>query len=111
MVLSISVNRSPGGLVSAARSGPTRRANKAANRFMSYTEIEAASGTLLRVSQPESGKSNRSYKILAKAENTENLYKAEYLGSGTFIITKPKRKPRKLHQSKVKSPQRGARKS
>ena len=40
----------------------------------------------------------------------ENLYKASYLGSGTFIITKPKRKGRKLHQSRVKSPQRGARK-
>ena len=39
-----------------------------------------------------------------------NLYKAEYLGSGTFIISKPKRKARKLNQSKVKSPQRGARK-
>jgi hypothetical protein len=48
---------------------------------------------------------------LAKVENTEKLFKAEYLGSGTFIISKPKRKARKLHQSKVKSPQRGARKS
>jgi hypothetical protein len=48
---------------------------------------------------------------LAKAENTEKLFQAEYLGSGTFIITKPKRKARKLRQSKVKSPQRGARKS
>jgi hypothetical protein len=44
-------------------------------------------------------------------EKTEKLFQAEYLGSGTFIITKPKRKPRKLRQSKVKSPQRGARKS
>lgn len=44
-------------------------------------------------------------------EKTKELYKAEYLGSGTFIITKPKRKPRKLNQSKVKSPQRNARKS
>jgi hypothetical protein len=48
---------------------------------------------------------------LANAENPDKLYKAEYLGSGTFIISKPKRKNRKLHQSKVKSPQRGARKS
>ena len=40
----------------------------------------------------------------------ENLYKAEYLGSGTFIITKPKRRPRKLRQQRVKSPQAGARK-
>jgi hypothetical protein len=40
----------------------------------------------------------------------ENLYSAEYLGSGTFIIRKPKRKPGKRRQSKLKSPQRGARK-
>ena len=61
------------------------------------------------------GQSNRSYKILAnetpvKAAKTEGTYKAEYLGSGTFIISKPKRKGRKLNQSRVKSPQRGARK-
>jgi hypothetical protein len=37
-------------------------------------------------------------------------YSAEYLGSGTFIISKPKRKKSKLRQSRVKSPQRGARK-
>jgi hypothetical protein len=40
----------------------------------------------------------------------EKLYQAEYQGSGTFIITKPKRKAKKLRQSRVKSPQRGARK-
>jgi hypothetical protein len=40
----------------------------------------------------------------------EKLYKAEYQGSGTFIITKPKRKAHKRRQSKLKSPQRGARK-
>jgi hypothetical protein len=47
---------------------------------------------------------------LANVDKTEKLYQAEYLGSGTFIITKPKRKSRKKHQAKVKSPQRGARK-
>ncbi len=41
---------------------------------------------------------------------SEKLYQAEYLGSGTFIISKPKRKKHKLRQSRVKSPQRGARK-
>jgi hypothetical protein len=40
----------------------------------------------------------------------ENLYQAEYLGSGTFIISKPKRRARKLRQQRVKSPQIGARK-
>jgi hypothetical protein len=40
----------------------------------------------------------------------DKLYKAEPQGSGTFIITKPKRKSHKRRQSKLKSPQRGARK-
>ena len=34
----------------------------------------------------------------------ENLYQATYLGSGTFIITKPKRSKRKLRQLRLKSP-------
>jgi hypothetical protein len=44
------------------------------------------------------------------AEKDEKTYKAEYLGSGTFAVSKPKRKPKKLRQSRVKKPQRGARK-
>jgi len=40
----------------------------------------------------------------------ENLYKAEYLGSGTFIISKPKRNKRKLRQLRLKSPNTGMRK-
>lgn len=43
---------------------------------------------------------------LAESKN----YSAENLGSGTFRISKPKRKARKARQSKLKSPQRGARK-
>jgi hypothetical protein len=40
----------------------------------------------------------------------EKIYKAEYLGSGTFIISKPKRKKTKLRQTRLHNPQRGARK-
>ena len=40
----------------------------------------------------------------------DKLYTADNLGSGTFRITKPKRKGRKARQSKLKNPQRGARK-
>jgi hypothetical protein len=40
----------------------------------------------------------------------EKLYKAEYVGSGTFLISKPKRKKTKARQSKLKNPQRGSRK-
>lgn len=40
----------------------------------------------------------------------DKLYKAEYHGSGTFNITKPKRKAKKLRQSRLKGTKRGARK-
>ena len=41
--------------------------------------------------------------------NVENLYKADYMGCGTFLIKKPKRKAIKKRQTKLKNPQRGAR--
>jgi hypothetical protein len=45
------------------------------------------------------------------AEQSEKgLYHAEYLGSGTFLIKKPKRKTGKLRQSRLKGTVRGARK-
>lgn len=40
----------------------------------------------------------------------DKLYSAEYLGSGTFIISKPKRKPMKRRQQRLKSPKAGMRK-
>ena len=40
----------------------------------------------------------------------DKLYKAEYLGSGTFVISKPKRKSHKIRQSKLKNTERGSRK-
>jgi len=40
----------------------------------------------------------------------DKLYKAEYLGSGTFVISKPKRKKIKARQSKLRNPGRGSRK-
>ena len=40
----------------------------------------------------------------------EKTYTATYVGSGTFIISKPKRKSAKQRQSRLKNPQRGARK-
>jgi hypothetical protein len=40
----------------------------------------------------------------------EKLYKAEYLGSGTFVISKPKRKKQKTRQSQLRNPRRGSRK-
>jgi hypothetical protein len=40
----------------------------------------------------------------------KEMFKAEYLGSGTFVITKPKRKKIKVRQSALKNPRRGSRK-
>ncbi|MGA3019919.1 MAG: hypothetical protein ABSF62_22600 [Bryobacteraceae bacterium] len=40
----------------------------------------------------------------------DKVYKAEYHGSGTFVISKPKRKKIKARQSELKNPRRGSRK-
>ncbi|MBI5281377.1 MAG: hypothetical protein HY858_06815 [Candidatus Solibacter usitatus] len=40
----------------------------------------------------------------------ETVYAAQYLGCGTFIISKPKRKKHKLRQLRLKSPNGGMRK-
>lgn len=40
----------------------------------------------------------------------DKTYRSINVGSGTFLISKPKRKRTKLRQSRVRNPQRGARK-
>ncbi len=40
----------------------------------------------------------------------EHLYQAEYMGSGTFRIVKPRRKSAKRRQSALKGTTRGSRK-
>ena len=40
----------------------------------------------------------------------DKTYQAEYLGSGTFVIHKPKRKKNKMRQSQLRNPERGSRK-
>ncbi|HEY7616042.1 MAG TPA: hypothetical protein VH744_04505 [Terriglobales bacterium] len=40
----------------------------------------------------------------------KKLYQAEYMGSGTFRVAKPKRKSKKQRQTRLKNTQRGARK-
>jgi hypothetical protein len=40
----------------------------------------------------------------------EKLFQAEYIGSGTFVISKPKRSRNKTRQAKLKNPRRGSRK-
>jgi hypothetical protein len=45
-----------------------------------------------------------------KLKQKADLYAAQYLGSGTFQISKPKRQARKRRQSALKGTVRGARK-
>jgi hypothetical protein len=40
----------------------------------------------------------------------QKLWKAENVGSGTFLISKPKRKEKKRRQSRVRNPRAGSRK-
>jgi hypothetical protein len=40
----------------------------------------------------------------------DKLFKAEYVGSGTFLISKPTRKKAKVRQTSLKNPRRGSRK-
>jgi len=44
------------------------------------------------------------------SQTEKRAYQAEYLGSGTFRISKPRRSKMKRRQSALKNPQRGARK-
>jgi hypothetical protein len=44
-----------------------------------------------------------------EAKKNENVYRAEYLGSGTFVIHKPKRNRKKIRQLRLKSPNAGMR--
>ena len=46
----------------------------------------------------------------SKVKQKDKIYEAEYLGSGTFKIVKPKRQRRKTRQSRLKGTTRGARK-
>jgi len=70
-----------------------------------------------RSRKPEAPRYNDEFKFKADwriaqlaEQNPEKLYKAEYVGSGTFIISKPKRKKNKQRQAKLKNPNPGARK-
>lgn len=61
---------------------------------------------------PEKAKApaSQSFAASPNIKQKENIYEAEYLGSGTFKIVKPKRRDRKRRQSALKGTVRGARK-
>lgn len=48
--------------------------------------------------------------MATETKTPENLYEATRVGSGNFIIVKPKRNKRKLRQLRLKSPNAGMRK-
>jgi len=58
--------------------------------------------------QQQTGKVSHSTSPSIKQKN--NVYEAEYLGSGTFRFVKPKRQSRKRRQSALKGTTAGARK-
>ena len=43
-------------------------------------------------------------------QSSDKVYKSEYVGSGTFIISKPKRSKMKKRQMNLKNRRRGSRK-
>lgn len=49
------------------------------------------------------------YNVSSMADESK-LYKAENQGSGTFLISKPKRKKAKTRQTQLKNVRRGSRK-
>lgn len=51
-----------------------------------------------------------SHRLPAEVKQPENLYEATRVGSGNFIIVKPKRNKKKLRQLRLKSPNSGMRK-
>jgi hypothetical protein len=53
---------------------------------------------------------NVTHAASSKIQQKEKIYEAEYFGSGTFRIVKPKRADKKRRQSALKGTTRGARK-
>jgi hypothetical protein len=62
------------------------------------------------MSNNENPASKPAHSASASFKPKENLYEAEYFGSGTFRIVKPKRKAAKRRQSALKGTTAGSRK-
>jgi hypothetical protein len=72
--------------------------------------IGSAIGKVTAVASGKTGKTGKTGQAKPAAKQKENLFQAEYLGSGTFKITKPKRTKAKRRQSALKNRRRGSRK-
>jgi hypothetical protein len=77
------------------------------SNFLAGTNLKDNRGALESGISHQAGRTARTREFRLADEKT---YSSTYVGSGTFIISKPKRKRAKLRQSRVKSPQRRARK-
>ncbi len=62
------------------------------------------------MAQDQFNSAGKAHAASPKIEQKETVYSAEYFGSGTFHITKPKRKDAKRRQSALKGTTRGSRK-
>ncbi|MBV8550001.1 MAG: hypothetical protein JOY54_01785 [Acidobacteriaceae bacterium] len=62
------------------------------------------------LNETRSNETRPAYAASPKIQQKENIYEAEYLGSGTFRIVKPKRQARKTRQSRLKGHSNRARK-
>jgi hypothetical protein len=60
--------------------------------------------------QKQTTKNQSGHAASASMKQKDSVYEAQYLGSGTFNIVKPKRKNAKRRQSALKGTTRGARK-
>jgi hypothetical protein len=60
--------------------------------------------------EKQAANSKQAHASSPQIKQKEGIYQAEYLGSGTFHIVKPKRKDAKRRQSALKGTTRGARK-
>jgi hypothetical protein len=71
---------------------------------------ESRSGGSLIKTSDQNQRSKPAIRITEQKLAEDKLYKAEYVGSGTFIISKPSRKKTKMRQTKLKNVKRGSRK-
>jgi hypothetical protein len=62
------------------------------------------------MAQKENSVGKMTHAASSKIQQKEKIYGAEYFGSGTFRIVKPKRADKKRRQSALKGTTRGARK-
>lgn len=84
------------------------------SRLLSYQKMADADNKLTKAAKAVGRAAGKLAQAGVDAPETqpvkENVHQATYVGSGTFIISKPKRKKNKLHQQRARSRKPGMRK-